>query len=197
MNTNTTAVQIDTQLADLYAKSTLASRKIDSIFRYIHTELGNRRTEEAMARYNEAVATHQSIRDEIDKLNEQYTGWSRFFLVANAGGHIHSSRHCSTCFPTTQFSWLTDLSGQTEGEAVDAHGAILCSVCFPSAPVEWRNHWELEAAKKASASCPGSGTFNWSKTPNYSRTYPSGTCRDCGKSVSATATGKIRSHKPA
>lgn len=63
--------------------------------------------------------------------------WSRFFLVTNNNGHIHSSMGCGTCFPTTRFAWLPTLSGLTEKEAVAEHGTILCSVCFPSAPVEW------------------------------------------------------------
>ena len=40
-------------------------------------------------------------------------------------------------YPTTSFSWLPTLSGLSEADAVEAHGAILCTVCFPSAPVEW------------------------------------------------------------
>jgi hypothetical protein len=82
--------------------------------------------------------------------------WSRFFLVTNSNGHIHSSTSCSTCFATTEYVWLTDLSGRTEAETVEAYGEILCSVCFPSAPVAWtngesnevkRNRAEREAAK--------------------------------------------------
>jgi hypothetical protein len=66
-------------------------------------------------------------------------GWSRFFLVTNSNGHIHSSTSCSTCFPTTEFAWLPGLSGLTEADAVEDQGEILCSVCFPSAPVAWTN----------------------------------------------------------
>ena len=65
--------------------------------------------------------------------------WSRFFLVLNTNGHIHSSTSCSTCFVTTEFGWLPELSGLTEADAVEQQGEILCSVCFPSAPVEWTN----------------------------------------------------------
>lgn len=70
-------------------------------------------------------------------LEARYTGWSRFFLVTSSTGHIHSSMHCSTCRPTTTYGWLPELSGQSEAQAVEAHGPALCSVCFPSAPVEW------------------------------------------------------------
>jgi hypothetical protein len=63
--------------------------------------------------------------------------WSRFFLVTNADGHIHSSLSCSTCHLTTEFAWLPTLSDQSEAEAVAEHGGILCTVCYPSAPTEW------------------------------------------------------------
>ena len=65
--------------------------------------------------------------------------WSRFFLVLNTNGHIHRDTSCSTCFITTDFGWLPELSGLTEADAVEQQGEILCSVCFPSAPVEWTN----------------------------------------------------------
>lgn len=74
---------------------------------------------------------------EISRLNHLFTGWSRFYLVL--GGHIHSSKGCHTCTLTTLFSWLPELSGLSEADAVEAHGEILCSVCFPSAPVAWTN----------------------------------------------------------
>ena len=64
----------------------------------------------------------------------EYEGWSRFFMVI--GGHIHSSRNCSTCYPTTAFGWLPQLSGLTEDDAVAEYGSVLCSICYPSAPVD-------------------------------------------------------------
>jgi hypothetical protein len=64
-------------------------------------------------------------------------GWSRFFLVTNTNGHIHKSMDCSTTFPTTDFAWITNLSGLKESHAVAQEGEILCTHCFPSAPSEW------------------------------------------------------------
>lgn len=85
----------------------------------------------------------------ISRLDDEYTGWSRFFLVqSKAGhkaGHIHRSMTCSTCRPTTRFGWLPHLSGQTEADAVNELGAMLCTVCFPSAPVEWTNGTRVKA----------------------------------------------------
>lgn len=82
-------------------------------------------------------AAQAEIFAQITELNGQYTGWSRFFLVNNNNGHIHSSMHCSTCQITTSFSWLPSVSGKTEADAVEEFGYILCSVCYPSAPVSW------------------------------------------------------------
>ena len=42
---------------------------------------------------------------------------------------------CSTCYPTTEFSWLTEFSAATEAEIVTAAADRACTVCYPSAPV--------------------------------------------------------------
>jgi hypothetical protein len=120
--------------------------------------------------------------------------WSRFFLVRD--GHIHASQACHTCRVTTEFGWLPDLSGETEAQAVAAHGALLCTVCYPSAPVEWTNHYEaLEAAKKA-ASCPGSAKGYDPTRPHELRQMSKwGYCTGCGTRQTVTSTGKIRTHK--
>lgn len=62
--------------------------------------------------------------------------WSRFFEVANPDGHIHRSMGCSTCWPTTVFTWHPELSGLTVDEAVAQLGPFLCQVCFPAAKAE-------------------------------------------------------------
>lgn len=73
----------------------------------------------------------------IHQLSAKYTGWSRFFVVTSSPGHIHSSMYCSTCYDTTTYGWLPNLSGQTEAEAVAFGGSNLCTVCFPSAPSDY------------------------------------------------------------
>ena len=61
--------------------------------------------------------------------------WPRCWLVPNDNGHIHKSRDCTSCHPTTQWKWLPELSGLSEPELVAEYGALMCSVCYPSAPV--------------------------------------------------------------
>jgi hypothetical protein len=93
--------------------------------------------ERHLAAYETRLAAWKAAVADFETENDKYEGWSRFFLVLNNNGHIHSTMTCHTCFVDTDFSWLYKLSGLTEAEAVEAHGEILCSVCFPSAPVEW------------------------------------------------------------
>ena len=91
-------------------------------------------------RANKVLADLASAGDAYDAAEAAYEGWSRFFLVP--AGHIHSSMDCSSCNrgrTSTAFSWLPELSGLTEADAVAAHGSHLCTVCFPTAPVEWHH----------------------------------------------------------
>lgn len=96
----------------------------------------------AIAKRDVLIAERVKLQDTITKCNGDWYAhgcWSRFYLVTNSNGHIHSSVNCSTCYDTTQYAWLTSLSGLTEEDAVKAEGEVLCSVCFPSAPVSWTN----------------------------------------------------------
>jgi hypothetical protein len=98
----------------------------------------------------EARTEYEAAADDYLATEANYMGWSRFWLVTNTGGHIHSSLNCSTTRPTTSWAWLTELAGRTEDEAVEEYGAILCTVCYPSAPVEYTGGVnKKEAARKA------------------------------------------------
>jgi hypothetical protein len=102
-------------------------------------------TESWYARYAaEAAELLPASQDKVDATEAaygfvaaEYKGWSRFYLVTNSNGHVHSSMSCTTCYPTTSYNWLTSLSGQSEAAVVAEYGSQLCTVCFPSAPVEW------------------------------------------------------------
>lgn len=61
--------------------------------------------------------------------------WTRYYLVNNSNGHVHSSMACSTCFVSTQYRWLTTESGRTAEDVVADAKAQACTVCFPWAPV--------------------------------------------------------------
>lgn len=152
------AVETDTVLADLYAQSSKIKHWIWVSQNYISTIENLNAKAIAAGKPPVTVYKFTSVEDEqqkIDLLTDDLAAveakaapfeaifsehrWSRFFLVRNTNGHIHSSLNCQTCFWDTDFAWLPSLSGLTESDAVAEQGEILCSVCFPSAPVEWTN----------------------------------------------------------
>ena len=153
----TEAVRIDTEIAHLIEVEAKLARKAEWAANDLHRAAGHTHdwktqswsgtithalsVNTASSAAAEFVAANREWAEAVAATqNEQdkYTGWSRFYLVTNSNGHIHnSSLRCSTCVDTTQFAWLTQLSGLTEADAVADQGEILCSVCFPSAPVAW------------------------------------------------------------
>ena len=124
-------------------------------------------------------------------------GWTRFFLVNNPGGHIHSSMDCSTCRVDTEFTWLPEVSGKDEAAAVAEHGARLCTVCFPSAPVEFTTYWDKDVQAAREGTCAGSGTTDWveGSTRFGYAAGNGGTCSHCDEWVAATSLRKVRKHK--
>lgn len=199
------AQTIDTELADLLIRHRRAMAEhgeaIRAAVRYRDTGRSEEASDRWFAKADEHMATARALQPRLEELNaifEQHR-WSRFFLVNNTGGHIHSTMGCSTCHPTTEFSWLPSVSGLTERDAVAEFGAILCTICFPEAPVAWTNKYELEAAAKKSAQCPGSGTvYDRARPHRTGFVYGNwGTCPECNGRPTLTSTGKLRAHKPA
>jgi hypothetical protein len=144
---------------------------------------------DALAKLDETNTTLAEIRERTAVLDAEYARrpWSRFFIVQNNNGHIHSSMNCKTCYVTTGFGWLPELSGKTEADAVRDHGTVLCSVCFPSAPVEWT------VGKAKPAGCTGTAVAGTSKRQGM-RTYAK--CSECGENQYMNADGSLRKHKP-
>jgi hypothetical protein len=142
------------------------------------------------------VARLDTARAELDRcgtdqrpLDDRYNAspWSRFFLVTSSDGHIHSSMSCSTCRVTTEFGWLPELSGQTEADAVAAHGPLLCTVCFPSTRSGWtagqRKIQYCEGIPDPESSCRRVGTHTYLRCT-------------CGHTAIVNANGSLRKHKP-
>ena len=151
-------------------------------------------TQDQIDEANKVAAKVSSAMDAYYAAEAEYEGWSRFFLVP--AGHIHRSMSCSTCNngrSATTFSWLPQLSGLTEADAVAAHGAWLCTTCFPTAPVEYTNADALAKEAKKAARCSGSG-----EAPvEYHATYRNyGKCSGCDKwETTNDRSGLIRAHK--
>lgn len=145
-----------------------------------------RHLQETVDKYAALKAELDANQIEASPLEQEYDNaqWSRFFLVQNANGHIHSSMNCSSCNMRTRFGWLPTLSGLTEKDAVEEHGPRLCSICYPSAPVEWT----LGLPKNDENTCPGSG-----KVVEGVRRYRE--CPDCHKVINVLSGGRLRKHK--
>ncbi|MBN9214800.1 MAG: hypothetical protein J0J04_08290 [Microbacterium sp.] len=150
-----TPVAIDEELAELYYERAKLSHEIDRFeaeitryekyiereARFPHRVADYERT---IDRYQDEIATRQSRIAEIVAAELPLEGeyrrrgtWPRAFLVS--GGHLHSSMNCSTCNregKLTRFAWMTDYSGATEEEIVEAAASRACTTCFPSAPVD-------------------------------------------------------------
>ncbi|BDZ52329.1 hypothetical protein GCM10025867_51370 (plasmid) [Frondihabitans sucicola] len=147
-------VEIDEQLYELYSKqapflndiasASKALKRIDEVELEIAKGVtrnawvvrdGNKERYETIVA--EAKAGLAALRELETPFHDEFNargGWTRAYVVS--GGHVHKSMGCSTCFPTTRFSWVTDFSGHDEAEIVDAAGERACTVCYPSAPVD-------------------------------------------------------------
>lgn len=110
------------------------------------------------ARYESEITELQAglvaIESEITPLQAEFArrgGWNRYFLVTNAGGHVHRGMDCSTCFSTTEYAWLPELSGCDEAVMIEEFGEKACTVCFPGAPANPSFHGpgRRDAAAKA------------------------------------------------
>jgi hypothetical protein len=140
------AVKIDTELAELHNQRWAILDKIDSAkdsleFHKKHypTRIGD------IAKYEGKLYI---LKDQLFKVGNQILDldaiydqdpWTRAFLVVNNNGHVHSSLHCSTCFPTTRYQWLIQYSNDDEATIVDDAGKDACTICYPSAPAETLN----------------------------------------------------------
>ena len=150
MNIQTaTPVEIDTEIAAIMARAAKPARaaavaayevkRIREALAKPHTYYTQDNVDRAFATFKAREAERDAILAETAPYDAEFTrrgGWTRFFLVDNNGGHVHNSMRCTTCYPSTQFSWLPEFSGQDEAGVVELAGESACTVCFPSAPVD-------------------------------------------------------------
>lgn len=115
-------------------------------YRYSYSDRDKARDVTGLERVEEKIAELTALGEQVLAETVPYEdefdrrgGWTRAYLVTNHGGHIHRTRACDTCFPTTRFVWITTLSGHDESEIVELAGAGACTRCYPTAPVETRS----------------------------------------------------------
>ncbi|MFV8227497.1 hypothetical protein [Mycolicibacterium fortuitum] len=135
----------------------------------------------------QAVIAARQVIEELEEVWRTHGQWNRFFMVP--GGHIHSSTGCHSLRITTRISWLPQLSGESEAEAVGAYGTVLCTKCFASAPVEWTTQGPEPVDPKL---CPGSKKYV--RDADMRLYSPRGTCPECGQWISVTKSGLARKH---
>jgi hypothetical protein len=162
-----TPVEIDTELARLWTEE----QQLDRRLHRLQAQLADIRNGRRYAGATEG-STEEAIRNlafELEGIKTQARPferefmsrpWNRYFLVTNGNGHVHRGTNCSTCFPTTEYSWLIDLADCDEDAMVEEWGERACTVCFPSAPTnpnynrparidrEAREARQAEAAKR-------------------------------------------------
>ncbi|MGI4894301.1 MAG: hypothetical protein ACRYF3_04205 [Janthinobacterium lividum] len=146
--TTATPAEIDTAWTPLMGESARANHLL---LQMIAHDPSNTQIIDAM---NERV--HDAFTAEAPYLAEwnRRGGWTRYPLaITNSAGHVHGHTSCSTCYPTTQFAYLTDLSGLDATEVVTQIGQDACTVCFPGAPVTPRTVFtdteKVDRAEKA------------------------------------------------
>lgn len=147
METTTTslAVETDTKLAELYQKRQGIVMSITSLLTSIERMQGKPWEESRVAQYEQDVERYKlelrDLSDECRPLEAVYDEhrWTRYYLVDNTNGHVHSSMSCSTCYDSTAYYWCVDQSGLTAEELVELAGEEACTVCFPEAPVSALN----------------------------------------------------------
>lgn len=155
-----TPVSIDTTRAELYYKEMGATVNIqnakakiaeyEKILRKESEKVDSPRSQYTIDFYNKEIAKLEKIVEEnsllLKKVKEEKKpydaefirrgGWSQAFLVSNGNGHVHKNMECSSCYPTTQYYWMTGYSGGSEKDIVEDAGYRACTICYPSAPVE-------------------------------------------------------------
>lgn len=144
--------EIDTRIAEI-------SNAIASLNNAMHRLIGTVKNEfvapaardRAQAEFDEKGARVDALHAELLALNAEFGrrgGWTRFYLVDNNNGHLHTTRHCSTTYATTSWYWMVDMSGLTKAEAVELGGKLTCLACFG----EFRT--EIEAGREPRIETP-------------------------------------------
>lgn len=137
--TTATPAEIDAAWFPLMAATQNAETGLSVARQSIHG------TEAVIARREAAVAVATAAEAPYRGEWNRRSGWTRTYLaITNGKGHVHASTSCSTCYITTRFAVLADLSGLDHDAVVSAIGEDACTVCFPGAPVTPRTVFTVD-----------------------------------------------------
>lgn len=130
-----TPAEIDTEFARLQGELHDAERAEVAFNRVVENQYSTKaEVEEAQRRLAVTLQSQRRIGAEIVSLNAEYArrgGWTRYYMVDNTGGHLHTTTACRNTYRTTPWYWMTGMSGLTSAEAVALGGGLSCLTCFP------------------------------------------------------------------
>jgi hypothetical protein len=89
---------------------------------------------DALAAYGANRAEYSQITSRTVPLHDEFHrrgGWTRYYRVDNANGHVHVTTNCPNTYPTTRWQWPTNLSGADGDQVVEYAGELTCLTCFP------------------------------------------------------------------
>lgn len=136
--TSLSPAEIDTALAGIYADQQKTTAYLHSERAFLaRRDPGPNEQARAEARIADYQARLADLAAQAEPFHDEFTrrgGWNRYFLVTNPGGHVHRGMDCTTCFDTTLYAWLPELSDCDEAAMIDEFGEKACTVCFPDAP---------------------------------------------------------------
>lgn len=157
--TQLTPAEIDTELARIWEAEQKARHYLKANKRYLDRERSfSNPSIRQLAHYEQQITLYETslaaLRAEAAPYEAEFVargGWTRYFLVTNSNGHVHRERNCITCFDTTQYGWLPELSDCDEAAMIVEFGEKACTVCFPNAPTNPAFHapGRRDAAAKA------------------------------------------------
>lgn len=143
-----TPAEIDDAIARLYHEAARAEGRVvhlSELIAKVQRPTAYAYRPEVIAAAEKAAAELPAAQAKVLELYElarpfeaEYTrrgGWSRYYLITD--GHLHydvSGSRCSRT-PNSDHYWVTQLSGKSEADAIEAAGERICTICFPSAPV--------------------------------------------------------------
>ena len=128
-----TPAEIDTELAALELKASAlesAAERLVKTMEQAKSELFRQQATANLRVLRDKAAIVNSLRS---ALNQEYTrrgGWDRVYAVNNSNGHFHRTRSCRNTYVTTEWVWVTELSGKTAAEVVERTGKMSCLTCF-------------------------------------------------------------------
>lgn len=137
--TTATPSEVDTRIVEICTEVERVKRDMTIAQRCLESDLRvPLRTEQARRDLDALSIRRKDLETELNVLDREYRRrrWTRYYLVQNTGGHVHTSTACDTCHVTTSFGWLTQYSGTDHDEMGRLAGMDACARCFPHLPPE-------------------------------------------------------------